>query len=563
MTLEVVWNIWRRRKWLAIAVALLVLAAVVGMVMSLPNLYRSTATVLVERHQVSETFVRSSVTGELETRLQTMSQEILSRARLEDLINRFGLYQDLRARVPQELIVDKMRRDIRFDLRAVDQTSGRGQTVAFELRYQGRDPQIVAAVTNMLASFYVAANVKLREEQSSGTAEFLRLQLAEMSKRLADQDQRLRDFRTRYVGELPEQMATNVATIERLHAQVHLNNAEQLRAADRRSALARQVAEMRTAIEARTAAEARMAAALRPLADGKPGEAAVAPDLALAEIAKLKQQLRALQQRYTDKYPEVIRLKAEIAALESTVAPATSEAPAAAQVDTAAAKPDPVPPKPPVETRAAATAPVDPAIARLLDALADADREVQSFRVEDQRLRRDIAVYQQRLDNAPKRDQEFRSLSRDYETTKDLHASLLKRYEDARLAETMEQRQRGEQFRILDPALPARQPSAPNRLMLLLAGIAISVGCAVGAVILAERLDTSFHAVDDLRQLITFPILVTIPLVVTRRDRRRRKLRFALATVAVTLALALAINGARYVATGNEALVALLARGGA
>src|SRR3989475_4088491 len=171
--------------------------------MFLPDIYRSTAAVLVERHQVPETFVRSSVTGELETRLQTISQEILSRARLEDLITRFGLYQDLRDRVPVEAVVEKMRRDIRLELKGVEQQmSGRSATVAFNLSYRGRDPERVAAVTNTLASFYVEENSKLRERQASQTTRFLKDQLAEARTRLDAQEARVRDFRARHAGEL-------------------------------------------------------------------------------------------------------------------------------------------------------------------------------------------------------------------------------------------------------------------------------------------------------------------------------------------------------------------------
>src|SRR5881628_4220266 len=117
---ELMPEVWGRRKWLAVAVFAVVFAAVGGLAAFLPDIYKSTATVLVERHQVPETFVRSSITGELETRLQTISQEILSRARLEDLMTRFGLYLDLRKRLPMEEVVENMRRDIQLVLKGVE-----------------------------------------------------------------------------------------------------------------------------------------------------------------------------------------------------------------------------------------------------------------------------------------------------------------------------------------------------------------------------------------------------------------------------------------------------------
>src|SRR5438552_6207641 len=288
--LELGLDIWSRRQWLAVVVFALTLAGTASIATFLPDIYRSTATVLVERHQVPETFVRSSVTGELETRLQTISQEILSRARLEDLITRFGLYPDLRDRLPVEAVVEKMRRDIQLELKGVEQQmSGRNATVAFNLRYRGRDPETVAAVANTLASFYVEENSKLRERQASQTTRFLKDQLAEARTRLDVQEARVRDFRARHAGELPQQMGVNLATLERLQAQLHLNSANQLRARDQR---------------------------VRQQGESDAAGAAGAFDTVPAKLARLKRELLDLRTRFSDKYPDVIRVKAEIAALE-------------------------------------------------------------------------------------------------------------------------------------------------------------------------------------------------------------------------------------------------------
>src|SRR2546429_9589568 len=211
---ELTLEVWSRRKWLAIVVFVVILAAVGSLASFLPDIYRSTATVLVERHQVPETFVRSSITGELETRLQTISQEILSRARLEELITRFGLYPDLTKRSPVEAVVEKMRRDIQLELKGVEQQmSGRSATVAFNLSYRGRDPERVAAVANTLPAFYVEENSKLRERQASQTTRFLKDQLAEARTRLDAQEARGRGFKARHPGELPQPMGVDLATL--------------------------------------------------------------------------------------------------------------------------------------------------------------------------------------------------------------------------------------------------------------------------------------------------------------------------------------------------------------
>src|SRR5881409_824993 len=172
--LDVLLEVWRRRKWLAIVVFTGPFAMTLSLAIALPNLYRSTATLLVERPQVSDTFVKSSVTSELETRLHTISQEILSRSRLQELITSFDLYPEFRIRATPEEVVERMRRDIRIEFKVGDPQVVRGPTIAFTLSYRGRDPETVAKGTNTLASLFVEENVKRRERQAAGTAEFLR-----------------------------------------------------------------------------------------------------------------------------------------------------------------------------------------------------------------------------------------------------------------------------------------------------------------------------------------------------------------------------------------------------
>jgi polysaccharide chain length determinant protein (PEP-CTERM system associated) len=511
--LEQALAVWTRRKWLGIVLFTLLFAAGASVTRFLPDIYRATATVLVERHNVPETFVRSSVTGELETRLQTISEEILSRARLKELITRLDLYPDLRARAPIEAAVEKMRRDIGLELKGVEPMSGRRATVAFNLNYRGRDPETVARVTNVLASFYVEGNVKLREQQAAGTAELLRQQLANMKQRLVEQEERLRGFRSRHVGELPQQLGLSLAALERLHAQLQLNRANYLRALDQRAALAKEAAETGPIVASRDANSDR--------------------------LAKRQQELRELRVNYGDRYPDVARLKADIASLEREVA----EGKSAAAAETPSALP------------------MDPS-GRLKAASDRIDSEIDTLKAEEQRLRRDIAAYQQRVESIPVREQQFQELSRDYDMARELYVSLLKRYEDAQLAETMEQRQTGEGFRLLDPALAPKEPVAPNRGRLLLIVLALSLGVAAGAMMLAEHLDGSIHTADDLRALGRAPVLLSIPLIVTASDAQRRRWRLRYAGVGVLLAVGLVIKAAQYVAHGNELLVGLLAKGG-
>ena len=363
---ELVLAIWHRRKWAALLVFAAASTVVMSLAVWLPDLYKAAATVLVERQQVSEAFVRQSVTAELETRIQTIRQDIMSRTRLLNLITRFNLYPELRERAPVEAIVERMRRDIQLDLKGVEQLSGRTATIAFTVSYTGRDPQTVALVANTLASFYVEENTKVRERQATRTAEFLRAQLDGIKKELDEQERLASDFKLRHIGELPQQMEANLASLERLNTQLRLNGENQIRAIDRRERLERQ------------------------LAEAGPGTAAavsVSAPTPASELAARKRELNELRRTFTDEYPDVIRIQSEIAALERQLAasPAGERQP---------------------------VAPVDQGRLRVTQGLRDVDLELTSLKEEERALRQAIVGYEQRVENSPKRQQEFLELSR-------------------------------------------------------------------------------------------------------------------------------------------------------
>jgi polysaccharide chain length determinant protein (PEP-CTERM system associated) len=501
---------WSRRKWLAILVALVPLTAGVSIIMALPDLYQSTALVMIERQQVPEAFVRPTVTSQLEIRLQTISQEILSRSRLETLITRFNLYPELRTPTSTEQAVDRMRTDIRLELKAGENNRA-GTTTAFALSYRGRDPQTVALVTNTLASFYIEENLKARERQATGTAEFLRVQLADAKKRLDEQETRVSALRRRYLGQLPQQMQSNLATLDSLSQQLRVNSDNQVRLVERRDQLATQLAQAR-AVSGDETDEVR--------------------------LARLRRELAMLRIKYTDLWPDIIRVKDEIATLEKQMA------------------------EPKAASSAKAPLPPTPEVIRVREMLQVVETELKLAKVDEQRIRRAIELYQTRIENTPKSEQEFLEMTRDYEATRELYQTLSKRYDEALLAESMEQRQKGEQFRVLDSALPSSVPTAPRRGRLLLICVAVALALGVGAAVLAEMLDTSFHSSDDLRAYTTVPLLVSIPRIVTMADSRRERWRFRFATLGVIVCLVVIAGSCYFFAHGNEQLAQLLSRGG-
>lgn len=517
-------EVGRRRKWVALTAFVVPLTAALSLAVFLPDIYRATATVLVGRQQVSETFVKSSVTSELETRLPTISQEILSRSRLQDMVEHFNLYPGFRERASSEEVITRMRRDIQVEQLKETQQMGGRTTIAVTISYRSDDPTIAAEVTNTLVSLYIEENLKMRELQASQTAEFLKAQLEEMNAKLDQEERQVGAFKEQHIGELPEQQEANLATLQRLNAELRLNSENQMRAMERREReeLTRQLTDASVLGHA-----------------GDPISPLGGSDALATRLTKLNRELLELRTRYSTKYPDVVRLKAEIAEIERKLADEQS-------VGSGDGKPG---------------TQEKPAQTRLRKVRSGIEMELNVLKEEEQALRKAIALYQRRVEAAPQREQELQELSRDYKTMKELYATLLQRYKEARVAESMEQGRQGDQFRILDPAIVPDKPAGPNRAILLLIGLFLSLALAAGTVAMVEHFDPSFHSVDDLRAFTRVPVLVSIPTIVTDSDARRIRWRFSLGTAAVFLGLTLIVTALHVFAHRNTLLASLLTRG--
>src|SRR5262249_17198882 len=353
--------------------------------------------------QVPVDFVRPTVTGSVDARLQAINQEIVSRSRLESLINGFNLYPHLKTTVPTEALVERMRRDIEVKPTGVDRG---GATVAFSIKYQGRNPETVARVTNTLASYYIEENMKVRERQATGTAEFLHVQLTQVKSRLEEQERRVSEFKRKNLGELPSQLEPNLQTLERLNARFKLNGEKQIRAREQRQELARLIDSMSA-----LSTLAPVNAGTRKRSGDPTGPST---DAASAQLARMTQELADLQTKFSNRYPDVIQKKAEIAGLERQAAEAKREAARVeteSKVDSAAA---------PAETPNVQ----DPMAIQLEQTLGQLNVELKALKEEENDLRASMATYQARVDNTPRRDFEFQELSRDYDSTRDLYRTL-------------------------------------------------------------------------------------------------------------------------------------------
>ncbi len=504
-------GILSRRKWLALTIFLAVLIGGMAVAKALPKMYQSVATVLIERQKIPDELVRSTVTGTLEMRLQTITQSILSRSRLEDLVLKFDLYPEMRTRAPMEQVTKRLREEIILAFQQTQAQRGR-ETVAFSLTYAGRDPETVANVLNTLASYYSEENLKVRGEQAEGTSQFLSAQLEGMKRDLEEQERRLTQFKERHIGELPHQQETNLTSLENLSTRLQMN------------------------MDTRTQSEERRASLIRQLAEAQ-GMESDSPAATATRLTELKQELADLESKFSDKYPDVVRVKKEIEALETKFA----------ETNETEAEPEP-------------SVADSPYIRQLKDDIDEETSRLNSINAERQRLLQSVETYQKRVENAPRVEQEYQFLNRDYEATQELYASMLERSNDANLAEEMEMLQKGEQFRLLEPALASKQPAAPNRPMLYGIAFGLALGCAIGVAFLADQLDNSFHTLEQLREATDLPVLGSIPFIDTSEDKMKRSRRFAYASAFVTLGLVVIAFVSYKFGEGNTALSSLLLR---
>lgn len=499
-----------RRKWPAIVTFLVLLSAAITSVTYLPDVYRSVSTVLIERQQIPDELVRSTVTSALEIRIRTMTNQVLSFDNLQALISKHGLYPEMRAaEEPVQEIVEQMRKDVRISMGGREQQSRDHATIAFTVSYDAPEAATAAYVANDLSSFYIQENLRSRGETASATAEFLRTQLQQARSDLDRLEKRVSEFKQTNIGSLPQQLEANLATLEQLNGQLRLNSDRQAQNSERRTVLEAQKTELMGAlVEGRTANE---------------------------RLAVMHATLADLKTRYSDKHPDVIRLKLEISSLEQQVRESEGNG-------------------------SSETTFVNPHLAQIQLQVDELGVEARLLQKEAEGLRASIARYQRRVEATPSREQEFSGLAREYETAQERYRSLVQREREAQLAESMEERQKGEQFRVLDPALPAREPTAPKRPLLYALGVLLALGAGVAVAIGLEVIDPSLRSPDEVRDLTSIPVIVSLPRIVTEAEKRIRRRRLALGAILTATSVVLIAGASYLVARDNTALTSFLIR---
>ena len=532
----------RRRRWLALIPLLLVLAAAASLALSLPTVWTARATMLINGQQIPEAYVRSSTAGDAEAKLLTLTHQILDGPRLSKIVEQFNLYPAMRRTRPPADVVERMRRDIRVEIPEDRERRNReARWLVFTVAYTATDQEVAVDVANTLAALFDEENRRASEQQAVGTSEFLENQLRDLRARLTSQEQKITAYKEQYLGELPEQREVILRTVERLQLQLSIAGENNRRANERRQLITQSLNDLDVASAMSTGGGA----------TGLPGETPAA-----ARLAALRQELTALQTTYSDKYPDVISTKEQIRLLEQRVAQEDKKA-AAAQA-ALSASPKSGAPAPSRATRDMRLAATNPYVLSLMQQQDQAAVETKATAEEIASLNRQLALYQRRLENMPKREAELATITRDYETTRDTFRSLLSKRSEADMATSLEQGRKGEHFRVIDPARPPDRPTGPNRLRLLMVGLALALGIAGVAVVVAEQIDTSFRRAEDVRDSTGVVVLSTIPRIVTDADRTSARRQHGLAMAAMATALVLVVSGSFLVAHDNQSLVTML-----
>lgn len=468
----------------------------------MPTKYKSSTLILVEEPTMPQNFVAPNVNDDLQDRLQSITQQILSRTRLISIIERLGLYAGSQTLKTPDDKVDAMRKDISVDL---VRDSRNGEISAFRVNFSTHDPVLAQKVTSELTQLFINENGRVRLRESQGTTNFIEKQLDDAQAALATQEAKVKQFEAAHQGALPTQQTSNLQILAGLQGQLQ-NEQDSLNTAKQQRVYFQSLIEQYKNLHASGRS-----------VDGAPTEVTAVDQ----ELRRLKAQLTDLQSRYTDSYPDVQRVKAQIADTEKQkqqllAAPKTG-------------------------VKQATEAESTPML-QLQGQLQANQLEIESRERTISGLQARIGEYQGRLNAQPATEQELAGLTRGYEQSKANYDDLLKKKNASVMATSMEQMQQGERFTMLDPpSLPTR-PDSPNRLKFCGYGIAAGLGLGCLIVLLFELFDDRMHGEKEIKTLIAVPILAEIPEVMStqeeQKQKRQMKLGWALAAmICVVIAL--------------------------
>ena len=510
-------DILRRRKWYIVFSILVILFGASVYSVVAPEKYKSSTTILVIPQRVPEGYVRSTISSRVDEHLATIWQQVLSRTRLLAVMDELGLYKEERKKLPAEVVVEMMRKTVEIKIASASNRGGgrRGSREssedAFTLTVTHGNPQMAMMTASRLASFFIDENLRSREQQAVGTSDFLESQLQATKRRLEAQEEKVKQYKLQFMGELPQQLQANLQILSRLQEQMRNNSDATRQAQDRKVYIEAQAGVLEAQLSAQMSAAERAA---REAATGGPeapfsGVGSSTTTLGI-ELSAKKSQLAALSAKYTENYPEIRRLKQEVAQLEKQLAEAI--------VQEGSAGNGAVPSRqlPTAGSGASSQAPgarERDEILRLRAQRTSIDSEIASLRKDRQGIEKTIAGLEARIEQSPRREQEMVALTRDYENLRASYDDLLKKKLDAEVSQNLEKRQKGEQFQIVDPANLPQEPFTPNRPKVFGIAFAVALFVGFGGAIGMEMVNPVLRGKRDFQHFFQVPVFASIPVI--------------------------------------------------
>jgi polysaccharide chain length determinant protein (PEP-CTERM system associated) len=474
-----------RRRWVLIAVLALVGPPLAyGVSRLLPDRYKSQTLVIIEQPSVSDSIVKSLDTTDINQRLASMQQQILSRSRLEPVIRQFNLYPRDVNRISMDDLVVRLQKVIDVTpILPMSETRAQ-QLPGFYIAVTLDNARNAQEVCTSITSMFIEQNLRLRQEHSESTTQFLAQELSTAKASLDEQDAKLAAFKSHHIGELPDDEQTNLNLLTGLTSQLDastqaLGRAQQDKSFNE-SLLSQQVAAWQSSQTGRN------------------------PDTLEQQLIALQAHLTALQSSYTDDYPDVIKAKNDIAALEKKIA--ESETPGKASATTKGPK---------ISTEPAQ-------IQQLRAQLHNDDLMITAKTKEQEQIRKQIDLYQVRVQSSPAVEQQYKELTRGYQTALESYNDLQKKLDDSQQAVNLERKQEGEQFVVLDPANLPDKPSFPNRPLFAAGGFGGGRALGLGIAFFLEMKDSSFKTERDVEFALHLPVLAMVPEIVPQSTKKQK-----------------------------------------
>lgn len=523
-------DIIRRRKWMVSLIAVLIFLGGVVAAITLPPIYRSTGTILIEGQEIPQDLVGAAMTGYAAQRLGMISKEIMNRSSLLQIIEQFDLYPE----IPDdeiEVLLGRIQGDTSLEMisgEVADPVSGRATegTVAFDISYEGKDPELVQKVANELVALFLDKNARDRSRKASEVVEFVSQEVEQQRAYLEEIEQRIADFKERNVDKLPEFASMNMETIERLRSDMD-DIARELRSLEERRFYlqgqltqiepyaavqdeeGKQVLEeddrLRVLQSEYTSALAvygkdhpdvkRLRREMRSL-ESRLGSVSALDEREVL-LAKLREDLQTARRKYTAEHPDIRKLERKVALLERELA----ESPPARRSSSPAAR-----------------APDNPAYITLQAQLSAVSSEINSLQVQRRELHRTIASYESKLVDTPQVEREFTSLIRERDNALKSYEESVNRLKRAELAQQLEAGNKGERFTLLEPPQLPEVPIKPNRPAIVLLGLLMALAGGIGYALLADAMDHTINGQRDLSQLLGEAPLAVVPYIDIRQD---------------------------------------------